>query len=164
MDDRRFWAFVEAAREAAGDDVEERIAGLEQVLLTHEADEVQAFQDKYDELLQRANTFELWGAAFLVNGGCSDDGFRYFRDWLISEGEQVFEAALADPDSLAELPGAGERELEGFGYVAAEVYEQITDAPIAHRRALEAGEPTGVAWEEAELPARYPRLAAKHGA
>ena len=161
MDDQRFWALVEAARDAAGDAVDERIAGLEQVLLNHEADEVQAFQDKYDELLQRANTFELRGAAWLVNRGCSDDGFRTFRDWLISEGEQVFEAALADPDSLAELPGTAARELEGFGDVAAEVFEQMTDAPIAHRRALEAGEPTGLAWTEDQLPARYPRLAEK---
>ena len=22
---------------------------------------------------------ELWGAAYLINGGCSDDGFEYFR-------------------------------------------------------------------------------------
>jgi hypothetical protein len=161
MDDQHFWALVEAARDAAGEDLDERIAGLEQVLLTRDAEEVQAFQDKYDELLQRANTYALWGAACLMNGGCSDDGFRYFRDWLISEGEQLFEAALADPDSLADLPGADERELEGFGYVAAEVYEQMTDAPIARRRALEAGAPTGLAWTEDDLPARYPRLAAK---
>lgn len=163
MEDQRFWALVEAARDAAGEDLDERIAGLEQVLLTRDAEEVQAFQDKYDELLQRANTWALWGAAYLMNGGCSDDGFRYFRDWLVSEGEAVFEAALADPDSLAALPGAGaqDHELEGFGAVAAEVYEQLTDAPIARRRALEAGAPTGLAWTEDELPARYPRLAAK---
>ena len=114
MDDDRFWAFIDAAREAAGDDVEERVGGLEQVLLNHHADEVQAFQDKYDELHQRANTWELWGAAFLINGGCSDDGFHYFRDWLISEGEAVFEAALADPDSLAELPGRFPRLAKKF--------------------------------------------------
>jgi hypothetical protein len=162
MDDQRFWYLVDAARDAAGDDAQERIAGLEQVLLTHHPDEVQAFQDKYDELLQRANTWELWGAAFVINGGCSDDGFRYFRDWLISEGEQVFEAALADPDSLAELPIGADWELEGFGYVAAEVFEQMTDTPVARRRALEGGEPTGTAWHEDDLPARYPRLARKH--
>ena len=161
MDDERFWAFIDAAREAAGDDVEERVGGLEQVLLNHHADEVQAFQDKYDELHQRANTWELWGAAFLINGGCSDDGFHYFRDWLISEGEAVFEAALADPDSLAELPGTDERELEAFGYVAAEVFEQMADREITRRRALEAGEPTGTPWEEDELPERFPRLAKK---
>ena len=163
MDDQRFWALVEAARDAAGDVAEERIAGLEQVLLAHHADEVQAFQDKYDELLQRANTWELWGAARLLDDGCSEDGFRTFRDWLISEGEQVFEAALADPDSLADLPAAESFALEGFGDVAAEVFEQLTDAPIVRRRALEGGEPTGTPWQQADLPKRYPRLARRLG-
>jgi hypothetical protein len=163
MDDQRFWAFVAAARDAAGDDAQERIAGLEQVLLAQDPDDVQEFQDKYDELLQRANTWALWGAASLMNGGCSDDGFRYFRDWLISEGEAVFEAALADPDSLAELPRDSDCQLEGFGYVAGEVFEQMTDTPIARRRALEGGEPTGASWREDQLAALYPRIARKYG-
>jgi hypothetical protein len=119
MDDDRFWAFVGAARDAAGDDVEDRVGGLEQVLLNHAPDEVVEFQHKYDELLARAFRRDLWGAAYLMNGGCSDDGFRHFRDWLISEGEAVYEAALADPQSLADVAQDEEFELESFGYVAA---------------------------------------------
>lgn len=46
----------------------------------------------------------LWAAAYLINGGCSDDGFDYFRGWLLTQGEAVFTAALADPDSLADHP------------------------------------------------------------
>jgi hypothetical protein len=38
-----------------------------------------------------------------MNGGCSDDGFDYFRGWLISQGRTVFEAALENPDSLADV-------------------------------------------------------------
>jgi hypothetical protein len=48
MDDDRFWAFVGAARDAAGDDVQDRVGGLEQVLLNHHADEVAEFRQKYD--------------------------------------------------------------------------------------------------------------------
>jgi hypothetical protein len=36
----------------------------------------------------------------LINGGMSDDGFTDFRYWLISRGRDVYERALADPDSL----------------------------------------------------------------
>jgi Protein of unknown function (DUF4240) len=46
----------------------------------------------------------LWGAAYLINGGCSDDGFDYFRGWLLSQGHATWQAALADPDSLADHP------------------------------------------------------------
>jgi hypothetical protein len=44
----------------------------------------------------------LWAAAYRINGDCSDDGFDYFRDWLITQGRDMFEAAVADPDALAD--------------------------------------------------------------
>jgi hypothetical protein len=163
MDDQRFWELIDAARDAAGDDVQDRVNGLEQALLVLHADEVREFQRQYEQLLERAHRWDLWGAATLMNGGCSDDGFRHFRDWLISEGEAVFEAALADPDSLAGVEQAGEFELESFGYVAAEVYEQMTDAEMPRGRSVESESPAGRAWEEDQLPALFPRLAAKYG-
>ena len=163
MDDERFWAFIGAARDAAGDDVEDRVSGLEQVLLNHHPDEVADFRQKYDEMLARSYTWRLWGAAFVINGGCSDDGFRYFRDWLISEGEAVFEAALADPESLADIAQDEQFELESFGYVAGEVYEQMTDSPLPASGTLEPAEPVGHAWEEDDLPGLFPRLSRKYG-
>ena len=164
LDDDRFWAFIAAARDAAGDDVDDRVGGLEQVLLTQHPDDVAAFQRKYDELLARACRWDLWGAAYLINGGCSDDGFRYFRDWLISEGEAVFEAALADADSLADVAQDGEFELESFGYVAAEVYEQMTDAPLPRGSVTDPASPIGQEWDEDDLPALFPRLARRFAA
>jgi hypothetical protein len=161
MDDERFWAFIGAARDAAADDVQDRVSGLEQVLLNHHPDEVSEFQHKYDEMLERAYRWDLRGAATLMNGACSDDGFRHFRDWLISEGEAVYEAALADPDSLAALAQDEEFELESFGYVAAEVYEQLTDAALPRGKALEPASPAGRQWDAADLPALLPRLAQK---
>ncbi len=163
MDDDRFWTLVAAAREAAGDDVEDRVAGLEQALLPLEPAELIGFQRKYDELLARACRWSLWGAAALLQGGCSDDGFRYFRDWLISEGEAVYEAALADPDSLADADPDAPFELEAFGYVASEVYEQVADEEMPRRRSNDPAEPLGKPWEEDELTALFPRLARRVG-
>ena len=163
MDDDRFWTFIGAARDAAGDDVEDRVSGLEQVLLNHDPDEVAEFRQKYDEMLARSYRRDLWGAATVIRGGCSDDAFRYFRDWLISEGEAVFEAALANPDSLADLAQDEDFELESFGYVAGEVYEQMTDQPLPASRTLEPAEPAGHDWQEEELPAMLPRLWKKFG-
>ena len=163
MDDDRFWAFIGAARDAAGDEVEDRVSGLEQVLLNHHPDEVAEFKHKYDEMLARAYRWDLWGAACVMRGGCSDDGFRTFRDWLISEGEAVFEAALADPDSLADVAQDEDFALESFGYVAGEVYEQLTDRPLPDTRTPEPAEPTGHEWQEDELPPLLPRLWKKYG-
>jgi hypothetical protein len=96
-----------------------------------------------------------------MNGGGTDDGFRHFRDWLISEGEAVYEAALVDPDSLAALAQDEGFELEAFGYVAAEVYEQMTDAAMPRGKSMEPAAPAGKSWQEDELPALLPRLARK---
>jgi hypothetical protein len=162
MDDDRFWAFIGAARDAAGDDVEDRVGGLEQVLLSRHPDEVAEFRQKYDEMLARSYRRDLWGAAHVMRGACPDDAFRHFRDRLISEGEAVFEAALADPDSLADLARDDAFELQSFGDVAAEVYEQMTDLPLPATRAPEPAEPVGRAWREEDLPALLPRLSRKY--
>ncbi len=45
----------------------------------------------------------LWAAAYVINGGCSDDGFDYFRGWLMLQGREAFGQAVADPDSLSDL-------------------------------------------------------------
>ena len=46
---------------------------------------------------------ELWGAAVLINAGCSEDSFIDFRGWLMLQGKEVFYRALEDPDSLSEV-------------------------------------------------------------
>ena len=50
-----------------------------------------------------AHDWNLWGAAYLMKGGCSDDAFDYFRGWLVAQGRRTWERALRDPDTLAEL-------------------------------------------------------------
>jgi Protein of unknown function (DUF4240) len=46
----------------------------------------------------------LWAATSLINGGYSDDGFEYFRGWLIAQGRKVFVQSVANPETLADLP------------------------------------------------------------
>ena len=97
--------------------------------------------------------------ALLFTGGCSDDGFDYFRDWLVSEGRDIFNGALADPESLADLPPVEDSELETMRYVADEVYEEKTGGTM-ETRMRDSGEPAGEEWDEDTVTDRYPRLAA----
>src|SRR5207249_5020548 len=52
---------------------------------------------------------------YLINGGCSDDGFEYFRGWVILRGRKAYEAAMKNPDSLAGVVDPDEEfcEFEG---------------------------------------------------
>jgi hypothetical protein len=97
-----------------------------------------------------------------MNGGCSDDGFRYFRDWLISEGRTVFEAAVASADSLAQLPRVELAELESFGYVALELYEHKDGGELDRDFSTELAMPAGQEWTEDQLPGLLPAIAAKY--
>ena len=132
------------------------------------ADEIISFDKIFNAYRKAAYRWDLWGAAYLINGGCSDDGFEHFRRWLIGQGQTVFDAALADPDSLADLItsdivwGDAELECEDIGYAAGEAYQQKTGGEIPFDEAdYLPGEPAGVQWEEEDLNGLFPKIAAK---
>jgi len=156
-----FWNFVEQAKQAAGSDTEARPEALHKVLSSLTAEGLQSFQNHYDQLIAIAYRWDLWAAAYIINGGCSDDGFRYFRDWLISEGRATFESALKDPDSLADLPHVDPADLELFGYVALDLHKQKGAGEIKRTSPFE-GEPAGTPWDEEEVGNLLPRLDEKY--
>ena len=41
--------------------------------------------------LAEAYRHDLWAMGYIVNGGCSDDGFCYFCCWLIGNGSERFD-------------------------------------------------------------------------
>ncbi|MFF4354295.1 DUF4240 domain-containing protein [Streptomyces sp. NPDC001530] len=106
MDTGEFWRLVEDARKQAADptDGEAVAARATEVLAARPVEEILAAQQVFWDLMAQSYRAPLWAAAYLINGGCSDDGFDYFRGWLILQGREVFEQAVADPDALAELP------------------------------------------------------------
>jgi hypothetical protein len=106
---------------------------LRALLLKLPPEEVLAFRDHVFELMNVAFRWELWGAAYLIAGGCSDDGFADFRSWLISMGCRVFEDAMVDAQSLlgpAQAPGVEDVFFEEFSALPARVYEEQTGREI----------------------------------
>jgi len=70
-----------------GDEARERQLGaLPAELGRMAAEESTAFKIRLEEQMDRANPWELWGAAYVVCAGCSDDGFESFRAQLIAQG------------------------------------------------------------------------------
>ena len=162
MDKQAFWELLEGLDpEAAGGELAARLDDLD-------PEAIAAFQRHFDEEHARAYTWPLWGAAYLMEGGCSDDGFIDFRYGLISRGQKVFESALADPDSLAVLLDEDDfLSNEEFGYVAGEVYENKTGNGIPRDEASHPADPAGEEWDfddEDLCAAKLPKLWAKFGA
>ncbi|MCY0919247.1 DUF4240 domain-containing protein [Streptomyces sp. H27-G5] len=102
MDKQTFWKLIETARADAGDEGVARRAS--ELLARYPQGRIAAAQQVVWDLLAESYRAPLWAAAYLINGGCSDDGFDHFRGWLLTQGEAAFTAALADPDSLADHP------------------------------------------------------------
>jgi len=131
--------------------------------------EVKDFKVIFDRQIARANSWGLWGAAYVIMGGCSDDGFEYWRAWLISQGREVFERAITNPESLAalNLGSPDEMELEELAYIAPEIFESKTGNDLYQELPKRDGpmEPAGEPWDEDSdaLKSRFPLLWAKYG-
>jgi hypothetical protein len=157
------WTIIERARKGS-EDYEQTAERVLELLLKSSADEIEAFERGRARLMERSYTWELWGAAYLINGGCSDDGFDYFRGWLLTQGREVFEAALANPDSLAEFVDEDEVECEAILYAAYRAYEELVGSEIP-RIEMYYGD-LGEGWDfenREEMQRRYPKLWAKFG-
>ena len=126
MERSTFWELIERSRKGAKSDPWEQTEILRSLLEKLPAEEIVGFKRIMNQLMAESYRADLWGVAFLINGGCSDDGFDYFRGWLIAQGSDVFEAALGQPDSLADFAADGDSELEGILYVASQAYEAKT--------------------------------------
>jgi hypothetical protein len=157
-----FWDIVEEVKKQSSDDWESRPENLKQVLMAQGIESIQQFHKDYYKKLSEAYRWDLWGAAYLINGGCSDDGFDYFLDFLISEGKEVYEAALKSPDSLADLDDIEGAELGSYRYAINEAYEELANEEITDDDIEYHARPSGEEWDEDDLDAMFPRLAEKY--
>ena len=134
MDEEQFWAIVQTAVDEAGDDEAEYLDVVKRELSKLSLKEMIGFRLRTDKLLCDSYTSEMWCAGYLMNGGCSDDGFEYFRLWVISRGRKAYEAAMANPDNLIDYIGDDDEmdffEFELFWYVALEAFEEAVDADL----------------------------------
>jgi Protein of unknown function (DUF4240) len=171
MPAHKFWQIIKRAGESCHDP-DAHVDALRAALRELALEEIISFEVAFRRYLNKAYTWDLWGAAYVIHGGCSDDGFEYFRRWLVSRGHDVYEAALADPDSLAELetqPGIW--EFESIYYVARKAFrEKGGDGDVRDYSEPEAGlagpGPSGEPFDDGEehLMRRYPRLWRRFGA
>lgn len=169
-DQDRFWTLIDTSRTPAGMNNDKFLKRLAKQLKFLSPEQIVAFQVEFERTRAAAYRWNLWGAAFVIMGGCSDDMFDYFRAWLISMGRQTFDRALTDPDSLAELDLGDDPnemcDLELLLSAADEVYEKKTGRALygdLPQKPPAGGSPQGKEWDEDELGTLMPRLGAKFG-
>jgi hypothetical protein len=134
VDTDSFWNLIEQCRQQArGRD--DRLAWPREELTRRGSGEAVQFQLHLDRVTEEAFTWDLCATERIFEGWCSEDGFCYFRLWLVGLGRKTFEEAAAQPDSLARvmevrrlagrpLRSSGDEwpEWESLDYVAMEAY------------------------------------------
>ena len=126
-----FWRMIELSRKGSEGDLYLQLDNLRQRLMKLPEAELRSFDRIFWELMDESYRADLWGAAYLIKGGCSDDSFDYFRAWLIMQGERPFTEALRNPDGLAPRARRGQEvgdefEFEDILSIAGAIYEAQT--------------------------------------
>jgi hypothetical protein len=160
MNEATFWKIIEAAARDADGECDVLVEHVRSALRTLTPNEIREFDAILDQKLASSYTWPLWGAGYLINGGCSDDGFEYFRCWLISRGRRVFDAAVAQPDWLANVvnPENDNHECEPLLYVALETYEEVTGQQMPRGTKNLPTKPSGESWDFEDHRATRARL------
>ncbi|MCL7460151.1 DUF4240 domain-containing protein [Micromonospora echinofusca] len=165
-----FWQLIDRARADGGGEPHAVAARAVALLAERAPEDIVGYARHQARVLSASHRVDLWGAAYLINGGVSDEGFHHFRGWLMTQGREIFARAVADPDSLAALPQVRAASLSGEEFSAAQMLAVPWDA---YRRATAAELPADPApvpvpdlndfWDfddEEEAKRRLPKLAA----
>jgi hypothetical protein len=165
LSEDEFWNLVAETRAAADGATGTQTELLEERLADLPPEEILTFARIRRQLDERAYTWDLWGAATVIEDGCSDDCFRDFRAYVISLGRRPYEDAMRDPDSLASIAEDAETgDWENADDPAPEAYSSATGSDFPFDSSDVSGTPRGRAFgedDEAELRHRYPQLAAR---
>lgn len=153
VDEGSFWQIIYDSNEISGTS-SEFTRNLESSLEKLNQAEINKFNkilhDKYNKL----NSWDLWAIAYIVMGGCSDDGFDYFKMWIISQGKKVYEAALRGSGPISKaLKPRWRYQCEGLFSAVSNAY--FSRAGKAIKTIKLSGKISGKKWKESQLEERY---------
>ena len=121
MSEDEFWDLV-----GYDPDPNQGLALLESRLRALSPHEIMQFCLALREELNRAHIQPLWAAAYIMCGAGSEEGFDCFKAWVMLHGRDYFEAALLDPDCLADIPEIDYSVCEHFLVLADHVHHEQT--------------------------------------
>jgi len=141
-----------------------QLGTLERELTQLTKSEFILFNQTYRQLFFGANKWELWEAAYIIGGGCSDDCFMDFRNWVISMGKDTYDLSMNAPDELVKYASDKSVEdffFEEFGYVAQDVYKKRFGENFPPIGKEFSPVPCGKKWDENDYDGsrrRFPKL------
>lgn len=127
LDEEKYWAIIEKSIKETTNQEDQEIFLVSEI--EHlSPKEMIGFRLRTDKLLFDSYTSNLWCANYVISNGASEDGFDYFRCWLISRGKEAYYKAQETPDYLVNLVGNEPEvhDFEGFWYVGMNAFKNMT--------------------------------------
>jgi len=176
MKETDFWKLLEDTSPGYKSDksVDEHLEALYAVLMDSSDKDLVDFYRIYKQLIRSANSYALWGAAWLVpdkefGQGCGDDEFDDFRAGLIARGKDTFAKVLQDPDYVSDVPFAHLLKCgEPFAFASDQIYRERHQGTMLGE-IVDTGRPSrpiGREWAEddkAFFQRNYPRCCKRWG-
>lgn len=128
LDEESYWKIIDKSlKETTTQEDQEIFITAELEKLTPK--EMIGFRLRTDKLLFDSYTSNLWCANYIISNGAVDDGFDYFRCWLISRGKDAYYKTQENPDYLVNLVGNEPHayDFESFWYVANNAFKNLTN-------------------------------------
>ena len=153
VDEDSFWEIINESNENSVT-ASEFTSNLESTLEKLKRSEISKFNkillEKYDKL----NSWDLLAIAYIVMGGCSDDGFDYFKMWIITQGKKVYEAAIRGPGPISKILKCR------WGCQCEGLFSTVNNAFFSRsgkniKTIGISGKIFGEKWDESELEERY---------
>lgn len=169
MDVDTFWQLIEESHRQT-DDYQQQGVILSKMLESLDTDAILDFEDHMADRMRELYRWDLWAVADIMNGGASDDGFDYFRQWIVAQGRAFYDTVLQAPERAAEAVPVGteddhwRRECESMLPAARWAYENKTrqEIPPSEKPLTMVGEePYGEFLDDDEQERRYPQLWAR---
>jgi len=133
LDEDLYWLIINESlsNSMTQDDQKEYLINRLQKLTTPE---IIGFKLRTEKLCFDTYNSELWCAGFIINEGCSDDSFEYFRYWVISRGREVFYRAKENPDNLISeiIDEIDYYDFQDFNQIPDKAFEARTFKDIHH--------------------------------
>lgn len=128
LDEESYWGIIEKSLKETTNQEDQEIF-LTTVLEQLSPKEMIGFRLRTDKLLFDSYTSNLWCANYIISNGAADEGFDYFRCWLISRGKDAYYKTQENPDYLVNLVENEPRvyDFEGFWYVANNAFKNLTN-------------------------------------
>lgn len=113
MSEDLFWELLATAKKR-GEDADEQLEWLVSHLARKPQKDIVMFDYFFNKHYRKSYTSDLWAAAYITMGGCSDDCFDYFRAWLLYLGKKPYEAIIEDPEKMIPYLKRLEEEIPQF--------------------------------------------------